>query len=200
MTLKEEYKIEIKNIINILGRANLFYKDSSYLSKPKSDVERRMINKSGVLHEIRYSLWVLTVLELCKLYDDNNNHCFNFYKFVRKVKQDRNKSLFKDKLRLKTLENWENKLQNLKTSDTIIKLKDLRDKYYAHSDRTPELLPEEITPNKQSIEKLIRTGQEIIFDFQNEVFDIHQNFKIPMRAGKILDCLIELNDYREKHE
>jgi hypothetical protein len=174
--------------------------DYKSLSNPKSDKESAMISKNRVLNEIRYSLWVLTVLELCKLFDDNNNQCFNLFKFIRKIKQDRNKLIFKDKITSITINDWENKLQNNQTFNTIGKLKDLRDKYYAHSDRKPELLPEELTPNINSIEELLRIGQEIIYEFQGTVFDIDQDFETPILAGKILDDLTELAEYRDKYK
>ncbi|MFC2138579.1 hypothetical protein ACFLTE_10420 [Bacteroidota bacterium] len=200
MNIKEEYKNEIKNIIDILGKAKLFFLDTLYLSNPKTKKEQSIISKNRVLHEIRYALWVLTVLELCKLFDDNENHCYNLFKFVRKIRQDKNKSIFKDNLKIDTLDKWERKLQNLYASDTIDRLKDLRDKYYAHSDRTSELLPEELTPNDQSVKELIKIGEEIVYDFQGEIFDIDQDFEVPIIAGNILDDLIELNEYREKYE
>jgi hypothetical protein len=200
MNIKEDYKREIGDIISIWAKAKLFYNDSLYLSNPKSDKESAMISKNRVLNEIRYSLWVLTVLELCKLFDDNNNQCFNLFKFIRKIKQDRNKLIFKDKITSITINDWENKLQNNQTFNTIGKLKDLRDKYYAHSDRKPELLPEELTPNINSIEELLRIGQEIIYEFQGTVFDIDQDFETPILAGKILDDLTELAEYRDKYK
>ena len=200
MNIKEDYKREIGDIISIWAKAKLFYNDSLYLSNPKSDKESAMISKNRVLNEIRYSLWVLTVLELCKLFDDNNNQCFNLFKFIRKIKQDRNKLIFKDKITSITIKDWENKLQNNQTFNTIGKLKDLRDKYYAHSDRKPELLPEELTPNINSIEELLRIGQEIIYDFQGTVFDIDQDFETPILAGQILDDLTELAEYRDKYK
>ncbi|MBE9480372.1 MAG: hypothetical protein IMY69_01600 [Bacteroidetes bacterium] len=200
MNIKEDYKREIGDIISIWAKAKLFYNDSLYLSNPKSDKESAMISKNRVLNEIRYSLWVLTVLELCKLFDDNNNQCFNLFKFIRKIKQDRNKLIFKDKITSITINDWENKLQNNQTFNTIGKLKDLRDKYYAHSDRKPELLPEELTPNINSIEELLRIGQEIIYEFQGTVFDIDQDFETPILAGQILDDLTELAEYRDKYK
>ena len=200
MNIKEDYKREIGDIISIWAKAKLFYNDSLYLSNPKSDKESAMISKNRVLNEIRYSLWVLTVLELCKLFDDNNNQCFNLFKFIRKIKQDRNKLIFKDKITSITIKDWENKLQNNQTFNTIGKLIDLRDKYYAHSDRKRELLPEELTPNINSIEELLRIGQEIIYDFQGTVFDIDQDFETPILAGQILDDLTELAEYRDKYK
>ena len=197
MNIKEDYKREIGDIISIWFKAKLFHNDSLYLSNPKSDKESAMISNNRVLHEIRYSLWVLTVLELCKLFDDNNNQYFNLFKFIRKIKQDRNKLIFKGKITSITIKDWENKLQNNQTFNTIGKLKDLRDKYYAHSDRKPELLPEELTPNINSIEELLRIGQEIIYDFQGNVFDIDQDFETPILAGQILDDLTELAEYRD---
>ena len=200
MNVKKDYKKEIESIINIWAKAKLFYKDSMYLSNPKSDKESAMISKNKVLNEIRFSLWVLTVLELCKLFDDNDKQCFNLFKFIRKINNDKNKLIFKDKLTSTTIEDWEDKLQSKQTFDTIGKLKNLRDKYYAHSDRKPELLPEELTPDIKSIEELLRIGQEIIYDFQGNLFDTDQDFEIPILAGQILDDLTELKEFRDKYE
>jgi len=199
MTTSKDYKAEIESIINIWGKASLFYKDSLYLSNPKSDKESELIFSNRILNEIRYLLWVSTVLELCKLFDDNDKQCFNLHKFIRKIKQDKNKLIFKDKLTSEILQIWETKLICKHTFDTIKKLKDLRDKYYAHSDRRPELSPEELTPDIKSIEELLKIGQEIIYDFQGNVFEIDQDFETPILAGKILDDLTKLNEYRDKY-
>lgn len=200
MTTKEDYKAEIESIINIWGKAKLFYKDALYLSNPKSAKESELIFRNIILNEIRYLLWLSTVLELCKLFDDNDKQCFNLHKFIRKIQQDKNKLIFKDKLTSEILKVWETKLKCKQTSDTIKKLKDLRDKYYAHSDRRPELSPEELTPDIKSIEELLMIGQEIIYDFQGNIFETDQDFETPILAGKILDDLAELNEYRDKHK
>lgn len=198
MATKEAYKVEIESIINILGRAKLFHQDTLYLSNAKSDKELSLISKNRILHQIRYSFWVLTVLELCKLYDDNDTQCYNFFKFIRKVKQDKNKLFLKNRLPAELIDNWEKKLYDADTTAIVKRLKDLRDTYYAHSDRNPRLSPEELTPNIDSIEKLLLIGQEIIFDFKGYVFDVDQDFKLPICAGLILDEMIELENYKSR--
>jgi hypothetical protein len=188
----ENIKRELEQIINILGRTKLFYNDLLYLSEAKSNQEKKIISENRILHEIRYVLWVLTVIELCKLFDDSKNQHFNFFKFLRKIQQNNNKLL------QKTIILWRDKLNHSDISSTIIKLKRLRDKYYAHSDPNPGLSPEELTPSRKSIEKLISIGEEIIIDFYREIFMTDLDLSISISAGYILDDFIELQNYRVK--
>jgi hypothetical protein len=200
MTSLEDLKIEIDSISDILIRANLFYNDSRYFSNPTSESERETKKAFKYLNQIHYSTWILTVLEFCKLFDNRESQQFNILKFLKKLNSSLQKLNIQNKVDSKDIKKWEYKLNSDNVQETIEKLKNLRDQYYAHRDRNPKYTVSDLIPDNESLDNLLNIGKEIVFEIYNKVFEIHQLFDIPgkINASKVLRHLAELKEYQDK--
>lgn len=197
MKTLDELNIEIKSRVNILAKAIIFYDNGKYLNSPETKEEKEFANNSFFIRRTRYSYWVLTVLELCKLFGKKGDH-FTINKLLNKLLASHKTTPWRDKLSEEQIHNWQLKLGDQRTICNIDKLHGLRDQYYAHSDKEPEREIRELTPEYKEIEYLIDLSKEIIKEIQYKVFDIHQVFENieNQKANNILFNLLELKRLR----
>ncbi len=107
----------------------------------------------------RYMAYKMLVIEACKLFTNNNNQKYNFYKLFEKLGTGEFRQLYVGNSKI---ENWKNDI-NLH-SDFIIGLKYLRDNLFAHTDKVQGSSPLKQFFTKMKI--LINLGYHI----QNELF------------------------------
>lgn len=118
-TLKELTE-EIDQRTNILFKAVLFSNDSFYLSQPATSKELELANKDMFIHKVRYSYWIISVLEMYKLYGGEND-CFTIKKLLNKLLNSYTNSEWKDMLKKETIKNWVTALEDYKETINSIK-------------------------------------------------------------------------------
>lgn len=196
MKSKEDLKSEIKKRHLIHFKANLFFIDSKYLNAPASDKEKNVADKSSFIRKVRYAYWVLSVLELCKIYGKSNDH-YSMEKLINKLwnnysSSDWNTLLSKEDI-VRIRENY-----NRQEIQTIIKkLRGLRDEYYAHLDRNPKKTISDYTPNYIEVETLLKLHESFLKEISLKVFKTEIQFKNPS-FGSADGILHNLAEYQEK--
>ncbi len=199
MKTKKELSIEIEQRAKILAKIVIFYRDAHYLNVPHTNKEKEVANQSFFIQGVRYSFWVITVLELCKLYGGNSDD-FTFIKLLNKMSADIKNSDWNLPKNSQMLNDLFIELGAVEIQATIKNIRGLRNQYYAHLDRNPQKTISEFAPNFNEVEKLIDLGKKILKT-------ISQNLDIPeviieypgvKKADNILNDLIELKNYRNK--
>jgi hypothetical protein len=195
----EDLEKEIESRFRILVNAIIFYKSCKYLNNPKTEEEKNVSDSNAFIRKTRYAFWVLSVLELCKLYGKKGDH-FTFEKLLNKLLMNFDSKPWSFNLQKEQIILWSERIRDQDFKNTINKLHGLRDKYYAHSDRNPEEEINALTPEYEEVELLIDFGKEIVFEIRSKVFDIHQLFETPNmgNANNILRNLLELRSFRLK--
>lgn len=169
MDIKDELKIRITKIWDILQSAKESFYYSYYLYKPDSEQELNYINSSPHFTFIKISLWQVSVIELSKLFNKaKSQDKFNLRKLLLNLKADGHfRCLHFNEQKL--LE-WETSLELNKA--TIKQIIDLRDKVYSHTDLdNKHVIESNIAFEK--MEKLIKLCEEIIQSIFAEIFDVH---------------------------
>lgn len=179
--------------------AIIFYRCCKYLNKPKTEAEKELADSNLFIRKARYAYWVLSVLELNKLYGKQHDD-YTFKKLVEKLLLDYQKVPWSNRLSLELIYNWRDKLNDQKIIETIKKLHALRDNYYAHSDKNPKDDIQVLTPEYDQIESLIELGKDIIFEIKSNVFGVHQLLEVrgTENANNILNQLVEYHKLKTK--
>lgn len=158
---EDELQFEIDNIWSILLKAKECFYFSYYLHKARTTDEQNYIEISSEFKLIREVMWKMSVIELAKLYSNSDSHKFNLHKFIKKMLD--NKVGIDNAL----INSWSEKIKE--HDETIILLKSLRDKLYAHTDRNINLHTEKVT--FELFEKLIGITENIIQNIYIIVFN-----------------------------
>jgi hypothetical protein len=135
-TKKQEFQAHLDVIFKILQMAKENFSYCQYLYEPVSISEREYITIDRHLQFIRFSLWQITIIELNKLISESSSHKFNFYSLIKNLKHGGHYSSFR--VSESNIIAWENVL--LLHEGLTAKVKRLRDKLYAHTDRITEEL------------------------------------------------------------
>lgn len=199
-TLKD-LELRINESLNILHKAkNFFTRCKSFFDNSLSEEEKSLITKLQIIKDAIHSFWVLTVLELCKLADDVPSQRHNIFKLLREIRNAWH-SLELDKiLNLKDLEEIESKINSTITSERILSIKVLRDKYYAHTDVNNPNPEVELIPNFIKIDALIKDLEQILIDLKSKILKITE-ISVPVFQGDYLilkDLLIGVNQFKAK--
>jgi hypothetical protein len=151
---------------------------------------------------ITYSSWYILIIELCKLYqNDNKSQHYNVYGVINKILNEHKKLEFNTLLSLLDVKKYYSDFNSLKIIEIRNKLIILRDKFYAHTDRLDEKFLDEINISLTEIEILFNILRSFIFDIKNKVFGSHVIFEedIFVNIKYVLGSVEEKNKrYREE--
>ena len=151
---------------------------------------------SRFLFFLTYSNWYILVIELCKIFqNDNRNQQFNVYGLINKLLNGHRNLDFKELFPLADVQKHYSNFNSLNIIDIRDKLIILRDKFYAHTDRLDENFLNEININLTEIESLFNLLRCFIFDIKSKVFGSHAMFEeeIFINIKDILNCVEEKN-------
>lgn len=133
MGKKNDFKKKFNKFSEIFLFAREVYYRAEYFYNPASEEERRYLHNAPEKEEIlflRHVFFRSLVIELSKIFSDNDTEKFNVFKLIRGLKPDGHfKSLKVDKLELNRYEKAFNKYKS-----TIKNIVILRNEYYAHDD------------------------------------------------------------------
>lgn len=135
MSKKKAFKDRFERFTEIFLFTREVYYRAEYLYNPASEEEKRYLHIAPERQEIlfiRHLLFRSLVIELCKIFSDNENEKFNVFKLLRGLQKDGHfKSLKVDE---NEIYKYEKALCKHKT--TIENIVTLRNQYYAHHDDT----------------------------------------------------------------
>jgi len=195
MKTKQDLKSEIEKRHIIHFKANLFFSDSKYLNDPASDEERNVAGKSSFIRKVRYAYWVLSVLEFCKIYGKSNDH-YSMEKLINKLWNNYSNSEWNTLLSKEDIARIRENYNRQEIQTIIVKLRGLRDEYYAHLDRNPKKTINDYTPNYHEVETLLNLHESFLKEVSLKVFSTEILFNNPSsgRADGILQNLAEHQD------
>jgi hypothetical protein len=110
----------------------------------------------------------MSVMQINKLFGGDNDD-FSFKKFLNKLLNNHKNSEWKDKISIKLIKVWQENLNDQTIIDCKNKVNGLRDQYYAHSDRTPEVF-ETLIMKSDDIKNLLKFCEDILLKISVDVF------------------------------
>lgn len=196
METVDDLRKELKTILNIYLNAKVFFLDTEYLYNPNTDEERDVINRNLFLRRTRISAWRSSVLELCKLFQENKNEHYNLIGFLEKLKINHSDSEWKKKMPLDKIINFLENINNPKLSSIRKKLKILRDEEIAHTDRNSK----QIVITFSDIKILLRLSEKIIIELKKYYLDTTLELELPEseKAGDILNIIYQYEKSRSE--
>jgi hypothetical protein len=197
----KDLELRIDGAINILHKAKDFFKRcKSFFDSSLTEEEKSLINRLQIIKDSIHSFWVITILELCKLADDSNSQKHNLFLLLRDIRNDWHKLKLENVLSLKELEEIELKINSTLTSERIVSIKTLRNKYYAHTDIN-NIYPEvELIPSFKKIDALINDLEDVLKDLKSKILKVAY-VPVSIYQGDYLllkDLLIGINQNNPK--
>ena len=196
MKTKSHLKKELEKRHIIHFKAALFFLDSKYLNNPSSDKEKNVADKSRFIRKVKYSFWVMSVLELCKIYGKSNDH-YSVEKLINKLLSNCSNSEWNQAVTREDISRMYEKYNRQEVQVIIEKLRGLRDQYYAHLDKKPKKTIFDYTPNYSEVEILLKLHECILKEISLKVFNSDIQFNNPS-LGSADGILNNLAEYHEK--
>ena len=184
MEEKSSLEKDIWEIWQILLSAKSAYQYCKYFYAPKTASEITFVRSSIHIQTIRESLLKIVIIELHKLFSNSSNDHYNFQRLIRNF--DNNGIYKKLNVPDTTLKKWRSLLKTHKGSVQKIKL--LRNKLYAHTDRNKQGA-QAIILSFKDIEALIKLAELIIQDVHSIIFESDTIFDIPHFNADTFDML-----------
>jgi len=181
---------EIESRYLILVKARDFFEYSKYLNSPETEELKNIANRHTFIRKSRYAFWVVSVLEIMKLFGSKNDE-FRFEKLINKLIHNHSKSEWRTYISRDQIKSFESELKSDKITTVISNLKELRDKYYAHSDRNAEEEIDRFVPTFVEFELLLEFSERIINTLSQNMSVIQTHFH-SARKTNVLKALNKL--------
>jgi hypothetical protein len=199
---EQELNIELKNLKDIYINVRILHDDCKYLSNPKTEQENEIKRGYIIFQSIIFSMWRLTIIELCKLFGKPNDD-YQIESFLKNILEDFEILDYKDKIEKDRIVDWLNTISNnVDLKNLIKKIQTLRDKYFAHSDRNRVKSIHEFTLTKIEFDQLFSFIENILKYFESNIYGRSISFDIS-NVGNASNILNDLVDYKklkwEKH-
>ncbi|HPN18652.1 MAG TPA: hypothetical protein PK546_03865 [Chitinophagales bacterium] len=182
---------KIDKIIIIINEAKFLMNDSYKMLMTDTSAKHVIINRNKFLTRVRESFWKLAVIELAKIYDSKNDK-FRLEHFLNTLIENHKKGEYKLLISKKELNSLLSFLQKEDVLEKVEKLKEVRDKHYAHTDENAKSL-HEIKFYFTDFVFLLRTAELIIESINNKLFNKQRSFKSYFgdEADEFLNLFIE---------
>jgi hypothetical protein len=166
----EEIRNDFHTIKNIVLTVTLLLGDIRFF-KSGNEKENIIINEYKFLWRTYSSLYINLILDLNKLFDDNESYSFN--KLFNKISNNFSRIEWVKKTEPTFIDDMKFELIKIKKSDIINKIKTARDKYYAHLDNKR---PPNIYINLDDLENLLKISQGFINRIYGPLEALSQSF------------------------
>ena len=153
--------------------------------------ELSMFDKYQLLHMLRHSLWNISMLDLCKLFIENENYSFNC--LINIIVNNYSKVTFKKGISIKDLRELNEKTKPYE--GYIQNIKDVRDVKIAHKDNKSLFN----TVMLHQLRALIDLAQTIFDPINNALYDSHViwNFKNDTKEISMIKNLAKYESLRK---
>jgi len=180
-----EFEKWCEDIRKIIFDINVSIDNIRRITHPNDDFEKEVIKHGFFYHFYQQSRFVI-IVQLCKLFSDNENQRINIHKLFNRLTTDKYDGQFEEKLLnnasekhlLKNRTEIIKKIDELKTelvtyNNIIKKVTDLRNKVYAHSD--PASTVNQVT--NEELDILIQFAIKVYDTIHGRIFDVMFLFK-----------------------
>jgi hypothetical protein len=196
---KEFFESELERILNIHFDAKYYFRDVQYLNNPETPEEKEAFFENFFLRRLEKAFWRLGIIEIAKLFIKSNNHHYNLIDYISNL--DTNYNIYKwlSDLPQDKLSEWLGLLNSQKIKSIRDRISIQRNKYFAHTDRSPKTTLNKAIISIEEINKLINLTESIMFDLKVYCFQTHSDFEVTglERAGSIL---LAFNALKEKRQ
>lgn len=196
---REYFEKELENILLIHFNAKFYFADVKYLNNPDTVEEMIVAGEYSTIKRIRIAFWRLGIIEIAKLFQKTQSQHYNLIDYIESLIIDYELYPWLHGINRDRLTEW----LTILNSERIKKLREnisiQRNKFFAHTDRTPSKKLENSQMSFEDIQELIALTENIIFDLKEKVLRIHTNMEIPglERAGNILEAFAALKEKKE---
>jgi hypothetical protein len=173
-------KMQLEVMNDLLNNAFLLINDAKASSKDTNagDPPEEYV----LLARMEYVFFIMSVIELSKLFIKSNSHHFNFYSYIKKLN-----SLKNDNQKIKNIDKFNpddylKQLSDLEDKGIIQNLSGLRDKVFAHTDKGVIDKSINYSISIPQLEELLTVGSNIIEDISTRVFDFKLEKFVPNNA------------------
>jgi hypothetical protein len=169
------------------------YEYYNCLSQVKS-YKKTEFSDSRFMSFIIYTSWYVLIIELCKVYqNDNKNQHFNLFCLINKLLNNYKNLDFKSLITLESITDYHARFNSSEIIDIRERLVTLRDKFYAHFDK--DNLENEVNIKLTEIEILLNLLKNFITDIKYEIFGSQVEFEndIYVQINKALECIEDSN-------
>ena len=195
----------LNELFNTIVDLNISLNNARYLIKEKGSETVQSIKKIGFFNHHIYQLKFITVIQLCKIFDNRNNQKRNINKLFNKLRNegydtDLKKLLLSNQQSNYGLKSKQDLIQSInylekeikKQNKTIEKIVSLRDCVFAHND--PNNLHEDIHWNE--LESLIKLSNKCYNEIHGKLYNCDTRFEITLdwEVRKIIESFAWYKD------
>lgn len=175
MKEKLELEFEIAKREAIYFTAKGFYYECRYLFLPETDEEKFILESEPFLQKARILFWSMSIIELCKLFGGKNDS-FTMEKLLNTLLNNYKNSEWKNKISKEQIVEWKQKITTHEKH--IKKIRKLRDEYYSHAQRNPEVPYLELYKDNGEIEELLRFAKEVLEKLRFELLKNRYSYEM----------------------
>lgn len=197
MIKKLDFEKEIDQIWLLYTKSYEYY----YCLKKIAEHDKSKFSDIRFISFISYNCWYILIIELCKLFEQNNkNQHYNVYRLLNILKNNYKKLEYKNLISKSDIDQFYNNLNALEVIKVRDKIVQLRNKFYAHTDRDADIFVNNIRVTLNEVELLFNVLRNFIYEIKSKVFDGHTIFedKIFIQIDEILAKIETANKIRHE--
>lgn len=196
---KEYLEKVMGDILQIHFESKYYFKDVKYLNNPETSKEGIEAAENLIIRRIRFAFWKLCIIETAKLFQKSKNQHYNLIDFIETLISGYDVYSWIQSIKKETLEEWLKKLNSEKIMAIRDRVKVQRNKYFAHSDKNPDIKLSDIQIDFDEFNELLELTETILSGLKNHCFRIHVDFEVTgmEKAGNILNAFAALKEKRE---
>ncbi|WP_340076016.1 hypothetical protein [Leptobacterium sp. I13] len=147
---------------------------------------------------IKHSSWYILVIELCKIFEHKNDtQHYNVYRFLNLLKNNYKGLEFNDVLSKSDIDEYCESFNAENIIKIREKIKTLRNKFYAHTDRYKENFIDEIDVTLSELELLFSTLRNFIIEIRQKVLNSHSSFETDIFID-LQNILVNIHENNKK--
>ncbi len=196
---KEYFETELENILFIHFNAKYYFEDVRILNNPDTISQKIIAHDHYVIKRIRIAFWRLGIIEIAKLFQKSRNQHYNLITYIEELREKYKDYTWIKELPKRKLFNWLRKLNSVHIKTIRTKVSIQRDKYFAHTDKNPDIKLDNVQISFDEIQELLNLTESIIFDLKVHCLSTHSDFEVAgmEKTSILLDGLIALKEKKE---
>ena len=187
--------------IDLYGKSKELLISCIYFDNPNDNDAKNILHNWIFFRAVNYSFELALIIELCKLFQKNNStQKYNINKFVNILINNYRSLKYNDKLSIKTIKKWSDRLNCDETNSIRNYVVGLRDEFYAHTDNIDKYFQHQININFSKVEYLLCIIKDILIDIYSYVYesDLMLDKNSILDFESIIKAILERNKYLEK--
>lgn len=196
---KEYFEKELENILFIHFDAKYYFEDVKYLNNPDTTQEKVIAINHFIIKRIRIAFWRLGIIEIAKLFQNSKSQHYNLITYIEELIEHYDEYTWIQELPKSQLLTWLQKFNSKSIKTIRRKISVQRNKYYAHTDKNPDIKLENVQLSFADIDTLLKLTESIIFDLKVHCLSTHSDFEVAgiEKTDVLLKGLVALKEKRD---